>query len=81
MSTIVSRIVPIPNSSSVPGSFSADTSSITDRRSCSLLSSQLSVDVNTIDVICQGHTGRSHQDTETNNDYPSAKVDSQCRVL
>ena len=48
VSAIVSRMVPIPNSSSVPGSFSAETSSKTDRRSCSLLSNQLRVDTDKI---------------------------------
>ena len=45
VSAIVSRMVPIPNSSSVPGSFNAETSSRTDRRSCSLLSNQVRVDI------------------------------------
>ena len=41
----VSRMVPMPSSSKVPGSFSAETSSNTVLRSCSLLSSQLSVEL------------------------------------
>lgn len=47
-SAIVSRMVPIPSSSSVPGSFKTETRSRTDRRSRSLLSNQLSVDTGKI---------------------------------
>ena len=50
-SAIVSRMLPMPSSSSVPGSLSAETNSITARRSLSLLSSQLNVELNWVTIL------------------------------
>ena len=53
-SAMVSRMLPMPSSSSVPGSLSAETNSSTARRSCSLLSNQLRVELKAL-VIAYPH--------------------------